>query len=88
MAAPRETAAERERATKEEAQRKARLSTRLGALGIVLLFLSGLGVWLWTGYVVAFLAGMVVGILLLLGAFFLVRGSVLTFKGEDDDKIF
>ncbi len=88
MAAPRRTAADREQEAKEHARRDARLSTRLGVLGVALLFLSGLGVWLWTDYVIAFLAGMVVGILLILGAFFLVRGSVLTFKGEDDNKIF
>ncbi len=88
MVAPRRTAAEREREAREQAQRQARLSIRLGVAGLAVLFLSGLGVWLWTAFVLAFLAGMVVGILLILGAFLLVRGSVLTFKGEEDNKIF
>ncbi len=87
MSSPRRTFAERERETREEAQRKTRLSLRLGGLGVVLLFASGVGGWLWTVYLVAFLGGMVLGILLILVAFLLVRGSVLSLKGEERTKI-
>ncbi len=88
MAAPRRTAAERRREGHEEAQRNARRSIRLGTVGVVVLFLSGIGVVLASGYVYAFIGGMVVGILLLLSAFLLVRGSVLTFKGGDETKLY
>ncbi len=89
MAAPRrKTAAERKREEREEAQRSARLSLRVGILGVVVLFLSGVGAWLLPGYVFGFIGGMVVGILLILAAFFLVRGSVLTFRGEDETKLY
>lgn len=88
MAAPRTTAAERKREEQEEAQRNARLSMRLGALGVVVLFISGLGAWLWMTYLYAFIGGMVLGILLIVAAFFLVRGSVLVFRPEDENKIF
>ncbi len=88
MAAPRRTAAERKRETQEAAQRDARLSMRLGLVGVVVLFVSGFGTWLLPGYVYGFIAGMVLGILLILAAFFLVRGSVLVFKGEDETKIY
>jgi len=88
MAAPRRTAAEREREAREEAQRDARRSIRLGAVGIILLFLSGVGVVLLPDYVFAFIGGMVVGILLILAAFLLVRGSVRMFKGEEETKIY
>ncbi len=82
------TAAERKREEREEAQRNARVSMRVGTLGVAVLFLSGIGVWLLPDYVYAFIGGMVVGILLILAAFFLVRGSVLTFKGEDETKLY
>ncbi len=87
MDAPRKSYAERQRAFREEAQRQSRTSLRMGALGVVLLFASGLGVWLAADYAVAFLVGMVLGILLILYAFLLVRGSVRTFKAEDRTKI-
>lgn len=87
MDTPRRTYAERHEAIREEAQKKSRASLRMGALGVVLLFASGLGVWLLTDYAVAFLVGMVLGILLILYAFLLVRGSVQTFKAEDRTKI-
>ncbi len=51
-------------------------------MGIVLLFACGFGVWLLPDYALAFLAGMVFGILLILYAFLLVRGSVQTLKTE------
>ncbi len=88
MAAPRKTAAERKREDREEAQRNAKQSVRVGTLGCVVLFLSGLGVWLVPAYAFAFIAGLVVGILLLLLAFFMVRGSVLVFKGDDETKLY
>ncbi len=89
MAAPRRTtAAERKRAEREEAQRNARLSMRVGTLGVAALFLSGIGVWLLPDFVYAFIAGMVLGILLILAAFLLVRGSVLTFRGGDETKLY
>ncbi len=88
MAAPRRTAAERRQQEREGAQQNARLSIRLGTLGVVVLFLSGVGVWLAPDFVFAFIGGMVVGILLLLSAFFLVRGSVLAFRGEDETKLY
>lgn len=88
MARPRRTAAERDREAREEAQRSARLSLRLGFLGVVVLFLSGVGTGLLTAYIFVFLGGMVVGILLILAAFFLVRGSVLTFQPDPGNKLF
>lgn len=88
MAAPRRTPAERRREEQERAQRDARRSVRLGTVGVVVLFLSGIGVWLAPGYVYAFIAGLVVGILLILAAFFLVRGSVLVVKGDDRTKLY
>lgn len=87
MAEPRRTYAERQQAVREEAQRRTQLSLRLGALGVVVLFASGLGVWLLTTYVLAFLGGLVLGVLLILYAFLLVRGSVRSFKMEDPTKI-
>ncbi len=88
MAAPRRTAAERKREAQEEAQRQARRSVRVGTVGVAVLFLSGVGAWLAPDFVFAFIGGMVVGIVLLLAAFFMVRGSVLFFKGEDQTKIY
>jgi hypothetical protein len=87
MDAPPRPYRERQREAREEAQRRTRLSTRLGVLGIVILFASGLGTWLLTAYVLAFLGGMVFGILLILEAFLLVRRSVLNLKIEDRTKI-
>ena len=49
MAAPRRTPAERRREEQERAQRDARRSVRLGTVGVVVLFLSGIGVWLAPG---------------------------------------
>jgi len=72
-------AAERERAAREEAMRRSRLSLRLGTLGVVLLFLGGVGVILFPGWTLYLLVAMVAGILLVGVAFLLVRSSVLTF---------
>ncbi len=87
MAAPGKSPAARREAARQEAQRKARASLRIGVLGIVVLFLSGIGVLVLSDYVFAFIGVMVVGILLILAAFLMVRGSVLAFKEEDETKI-
>jgi divalent metal cation (Fe/Co/Zn/Cd) transporter len=87
MAVPRPTAAERAREAKEEAQRKSRLGLRLGALGVVVLFGSGFGAWLAVDYILLFLVGMVLGIVLVLAAFFLVRSSIHSLEGEAPTKI-
>ncbi len=88
MAALRRTAAERKREEREEAQRKAKQSLRTGTAGVALLFVCGVGLWLLPDYAYGFIGGMVVGIILILYAFLTVRGSVLTFKGEDETKIY
>ncbi|HEY7587978.1 MAG TPA: hypothetical protein VIB49_04430 [Thermoplasmata archaeon] len=87
MAVPRPTAAERAREAKEEAQRKSRLGLRLGALGVVVLFGGGFGAWLAVDYILLFLVGMVLGIVLVLAAFFLVRSSIHSLEGEAPTKI-
>ena len=88
MTAPKMTAAEREREEREETQRKTRVSMRLGALGVVVLFACGFGVWLVNEYELLFLGGMVVGVLFLLAAFFLVRGFAMRLGLEDRTKIY
>jgi hypothetical protein len=88
MVAPRRTAAERDREAREAERRKTRLSMRLGGLGVLILFLSGLGAWLVTPFILVFLAGMVVGILLILAAFLLVRGYAMRLTREDETKIY
>lgn len=87
MAPPGSTYADRQRAAGEEAQRKTTLSLRVGGLGVAVLFLSGLGAWLVTEFILAFLVTMVVGILLILWAFLLVRSSVASFKRQDRTKV-
>lgn len=82
------TAAEKERAQREETQRKTQASLRLGAAGVVLLFASGLGVWLASAYVLLFLGGMVIGVLLILAAFVLVRGFAMRLGIEDRTKLY
>ena len=88
MAAPLKTPKERRREELEEARRAARRSLRLGTLGIVVLFLSGIGVLLAPAYVFGFIAGMVAGIVLLLLAFFLMRGVGLVLRAEERTKIY
>lgn len=88
MPAPRGTAAERRREAREEAQRKARESVRLGGIGIAILFLCGVGTWLLPDYAYAFVGGMVLGILLILAAFLLVRGSILAFQEDGETKLY
>ncbi len=87
MEAKRPTAAEREREEREQVQRRSRLSVRLGGVGVVVLFACGLGAWLVTEYIVVFLVGMALGIVLLLAAFFLVPGSLLRLRTDDRTKI-
>lgn len=88
MAASRKTPAETRREEQEAAQRKARRSLRLGTLGIVVLFLSGIGVLLASEYVFGFIGGMALGIVLLLVAFLLMRGAGLLLRAEDRTKIY
>ncbi len=87
MEAKRSTAAEQQREERERAQRRSRLSLRLGGIGVVVLFACGLGAWLVTEYIVAFLVGMALGIVFLLAAFFLVPGSLLHLRTGDRTKI-
>jgi hypothetical protein len=87
MARPRPTAAEREREAREQTQRKARLSLRVGGLGIVVLFLSGFGVWLLPEDIVLFLGGMVLGIIFVLVALLLVWGFAGRLRLDDETKI-
>lgn len=87
MAERRKSYAERQQEVREEAQRRTKLSMRVGVLGIVVLFASGLGAWLLTAYILAFLGGLVLGVLLILSAFLLVRGTAQRLKIEDPTKI-
>jgi NADH:ubiquinone oxidoreductase subunit H len=87
MARPRGTAAEREREAREQAQRKAKLSLRVGGLGIVVLFLSGFGVWLLPEEIALFLGGMVLGIVLVMVALSLVWGFAGRLRIDDETKI-
>ncbi len=88
MAVPRMSAAEREREAREETQRRTRLSMRLGAVGILLLFASALGAWLASAYIVVFLGGMGLGLVLLLAAFLLVRGFAMRLGLEPRTKLY
>jgi len=88
VAAPRKPFAERAREAQEAAQRKTKLSLRLGVVGVVVLFASGLGAWLVTPFIVVFLGGMVLGILLILVAFLLVRGFAMRLRTEDRTKLY
>ncbi len=85
---PRPTAAKRERAAREEAQRKAKLSVRVGGFGVVVLFLGGLGAGLMPDEILIFLAVMVVGILLVVAALSLVWGFTGRLRLEDRTKIY
>ncbi len=88
MERPRPTAAERAREEREEARRKARLSVRVGALGVVVLFLGGFGVWLVPEDLLVFLGVMVVGILLLVAALSLVWGFSTRLRLDDETKLY
>lgn len=87
MARPRGTAAEREREAREQAQRKAKLSLRVGGLGIAVLFLSGLGAVILPDEILIFLGAMVVGIVLVLVALSLVWGFAGRLRLDDETKI-
>ncbi len=88
MERPLPTAAERERQEREEAQRKARLSLRVGVLGIVLLFLGGFAAWLLPDQLLVFLGVMVVGILLIVAALSLVWRFSGSLRLDDQTKIY
>lgn len=88
MARPRPTAKEREREAREEAQRKARLSVRVGIAGVAVLFLCGVGVWLAPQGIVLFLIGMVAGILLIVVALLLVWRSPMRLRLDEETKIY
>ena len=63
----------RDREAREAAIRKRARSLRLGSSGLVVLFLAGIGTVLYPDYVAAFLVAMVVGFLLVLAAFLVIR---------------
>ena len=88
MERPRPTAKEREREAREEAQRKAHLSVRVGGLGVVVLFLGGVGAWLMPEEVYVFLGVLVVGVLLVIAALYLVWGFTGHLQLEDQTKIY
>ena len=77
----RTTAAEREREAREDAARKSKLGMRVGTTGVIVLFLGGVATLLLPDWIVAFLGVMVLGILLVLAAFLLMRGSVAEVTG-------
>ncbi len=85
MVLPRTTAAERQRQEREETARRNRWSVRLGTLGVFLLFLGGIGVVLFPTDALPLIAVMILGILLLLAAFLMLRGSLLKLP-EDSTK--
>lgn len=70
------SAADREREAREAAIRRRKLSIRLGSLGVLLLFLGGVGVILEPAYVAELLAVMVLGVLLVVAALLLVLSLV------------
>ncbi len=84
----RPTATERDRAVREEQQRKARLSLRVGGIGIVILFLGGVGAWLLPDQVLAFLIVMAAGIVLLVVALSLVWEFAGRFRLDDETKLY
>jgi hypothetical protein len=88
MARPRPTAKEREWEVREEAQRKAKLSVRVGIAGVALLFLCGVGVWLAPKAILPFLFGMVAGILLIVVALLLVWRSPMRLRLDEQTKIY
>ncbi|OGS62133.1 MAG: hypothetical protein A3K59_03690 [Euryarchaeota archaeon RBG_19FT_COMBO_69_17] len=76
MDAPKMTAADRERLTRERVAARRRRSGRLGGIGVALLFLGGVGTILAPEYVVGLIVVMSVGIVLVVAAFLLVRDGV------------
>lgn len=85
MVPPRMTASEREREERESVARRNRLGVRIGTVGVFLLFPAGVGVVLAPSYALPLIGVMVVGIVLLLAAFLLLRGSLLKLP-EDSTK--
>jgi len=73
MDAPRPTRAEREREAREAAMRHRRTSVRLGASGIVLLFLGAIGTILSPDAVSLLLVVMIAGLVLIVAAFLEIR---------------
>jgi len=80
MAPPRTTAAEREREAREAAVRRRGLSARVGTVGVVLLFLGGIGTILSPENVATMIGVIVVGIVLVLAAFLLISDAVRDVK--------
>lgn len=73
---------ERAREAGERARRRRKLSARVGALGVIILFAAGLALGLSgygfvpaSGLITQLVAAMIVGIVLIAGAFLLVRPS-------------
>ena len=85
MVPPRRMPSEREREEREATARRSQLSVRVGTVGVFLLFLAGVGVVLAPSYALPLIGVMVVGIVLLLSAFLLLRGSLLKLP-EDSTK--
>lgn len=73
MAASPTAPGRRERAAREDAMRKRGLSLRLGSLGVFLLFVGGVGTVIWPDSVATLLVVMVVGFVLVLAAFLVIR---------------
>ncbi len=88
MATTRPSAKEREQAAREEARRKARLSVRVGLVGVAVLFLCGVGIWQVPQDIVPFLGGMIAGILLIVVALLLVWSSPMRLRLDDETKIY
>ncbi|OGS47213.1 MAG: hypothetical protein A3K66_00370 [Euryarchaeota archaeon RBG_16_67_27] len=80
MAPPRTTAAEREREAREAAVRRRGLSARVGTVGVVLLFLGGIGTILSPENVATMIGVIVVGIVLVLAALLLISDAVRDVK--------
>lgn len=74
------TAKERERAEREEALRRRRLSVRVGIAGLTLVFLSGILIILVPDYLVVLLGMMLLGVALLVVAFVLIQGAARSLK--------
>ncbi|MGQ0796723.1 MAG: hypothetical protein ACT4OI_02490 [Methanobacteriota archaeon] len=73
MAASRPTRAEREREAREAAMRHRRTSVRLGSAGVALLFVGAIGTLLSPDAVSFLIVVMIVGFVLILAAFLLIR---------------
>lgn len=85
MVPPRRTPSEREREEREATARRNQLSVRVGTVGVFLLFLAGVGVVLAPSVALPLIGVMVLGIVLLLSGFLMLRGSLLKLP-EDSTK--